>query len=189
MSEDRVDQQDPDAGQDSREGPPDFVREELLAHPLRRSIIQTLRERPGINKHQLAQEHDVNPGVIDHHLDRLEAAGLAATRSEGKGNEVHCFVPDDVEYWSKEQTRGLFGRSGVREVALYLADNPGATTDEISEALNLSLSTVRHHIRSLESNDLVERYRAGRTFLYDTEPDLERWIEEIGHSFDTESGP
>lgn len=163
---------------------PAFVEEELLSHPTRKGLLELIRERPGRNKHQIAQELDVDPSVVDHHLKRLCLASLTITRKREDSNEIHCFVAEDERLWDEERTRSLFGRGGQREVALYLAENPGAKTHEIAAALELSATTIRHHLQALRERDLVRQYSAGRTYLYDASPILDAWVETVGDKFD-----
>lgn len=163
---------------------PDFVYEALLDHPHRRKIVETARERPGVNKHQLARVLEVNPKVIDHHLEKLKNMGLVTTQSRGAGQEVHCFAAEDGHVWDEARTRGLFGRSGAREVALFLAENPGAKTREIARALELSATTVRHHLSGLREVGLVRQFQVGRAFLYDVTAVLDEWVETVGERFE-----
>lgn len=163
---------------------PDFVVEELLDHPYRRAIVEMVRERPGVNKHQIAQAVEVDPKVVDHHLAKLEDMGLVTTRSREEGKQVHCFAKGDEQVWEEASTRGLFGRSGAREVALFLADHPGAKTSEIAKALELSTTTVRHHLLGLREAGLVRQHQAGRAYLYDATGVLDDWVETVGDRFE-----
>jgi DNA-binding MarR family transcriptional regulator len=164
---------------------PDSVKENLLEHPHRADIVGLLDERPGMNKNQICNELGMDGTVLDHHLDKLENEGqLVVTRDSAQEKEVLCFLAEDAELWEDENTRILFGRQPKRLVALYLAENRGATTREIAEELRLSAWTVRHHIRTLIQHELVLRYPSGQTNVYEPADVLERWVEELGEGFE-----
>lgn len=163
---------------------PDFVKDELLEHPLRRGIVETLAETPGMNKLQLCRALDTYPNLVDFHLEQLHDARLVVTRPGAQGNEILCFLWEDAELWENPRTRVLFGRRPIRDVGLYLAENPGTKTRQIAEDLGISPVTVRHHLRTLRDHDLVDRYRAGRRFLYAAGEDLETWASELGSVFE-----
>lgn len=164
---------------------PDSVKENLLEHPLRRAIVGLLADRPGMNKNQICAELGTGGHQLDHHLDQLEhRGGLVVTRESAQDQEVLCFLAEDERLWEDERTRILFGRRQKRSVALFVAENPGATTREIAQAVRLSACTVRHHLRTLRAHGLVEGYRTGRARVYEPAQRLERWACEVGGDFE-----
>lgn len=183
---------DPDDGADDdvpdrterEEGVPDFVQDRLLEHPTRQAIVDLLAKRPGMNKSQICKELDLRANVVDHHIEKLEEAQLVVTEESENGYETLCFRLEDAMLWADDRTRVLYGRRGVRAVGLFLAENPGATTREIAEALHLTTVTIRQHLRTLMCHGLVERYPAGQTNLYKPATVLEEWACEVGEGFD-----
>lgn len=173
-----------DRGWRTGEDVPGFVQDELLEHPLRKGIIDALEKTPGMNKLQLCRELDTYPNLLNFHLNQLEEARLVVTRPGAQGNEVLCFLWEDAALWENPRTRVLFGRQPIRKVGLYLADNPGSKTRQIAKALEVSPVTVRHHLRTLRDHDLVDRYRAGRRFLYAASEDLTSWASEMAGVFE-----
>lgn len=110
---------------------------------------------------------------------RLEESGLIKTRPRGPGDEMLCFTKENAHLWDDESTRVLFGRGPPLQVALYLAENKGASTKQISEALDISIDTVRSHLRMLEEHDLVQRIRIEHQVRYHPVPRLEAWSKEV----------
>lgn len=188
--EEEVDEEDPpeDTHQDEEEedeGVPESVQEGALDHPHRKAIVELLRERPGLNKNQIAEELGLDVNVVDHHIDKLEhEAQLVVTKDSAQGKEVLCFLTEDVDHWENENTRILFGRRTKRVVALFIAEYPGRTTREIAEALRLSPWTVRYHLRTLIRHGLVDRHASGQTKLYEPAKVLTAWVEEVGQGFE-----
>ncbi len=155
----------------------------LLRNPTRSKIMELLTKKPGMNKHQLAKALGMNLTGVKFHVQRLAEIGQVETRT-GMGRETLCFTADNIHLWDDRSTRILFGRGPPRDVAMYLAEHPGAGADQISDALDLSLHTVRRHIRALEECELVQRTRVDRKVIYQAEPSLMEWIEKVGRDGD-----
>lgn len=160
-----------------------FLEDERTDHPVREQILDLVGDRPGLNKHQVAQALGLHDNVVEHHLGRLTQAGAVVLRDASRERETLVFRTEDADLWDDERTRILFGRAAKRNIALYLADHSGAMTQEIAEALGLSPVTIRHHLRVLREHDLVQRHRAGRTFRYEPGEVLDAWIERAGDGF------
>lgn len=155
----------------------------LLRHPIRQAIVEQLRRTPGLNKHQLQGKLDLLPNRLRFHLKRLREAGIVATRSGPQGNEVLCFLEEQEELWRDDDLQIMFGRRSTRDVGLYLAENPGASTVEFADALNLAPVTVRHHLRTLERHEMVRRLNVGRSVEYHPTQLLTTWHEKVGDRF------
>lgn len=152
----------------------------LLRNPLRRRILEILKRRPGMNRQQLARELGINLNGVGYHIERLEKVRLVALRPGLKDKETLCFTAENVELWEKKSLRVLFGSSRTSEVGLFLAQNPGAGPMQVAHALDLSVHTVRRHVRRLEDSGLVQRLRVDRQVEYHAEPALVSWVETIG---------
>lgn len=174
------DGEDPERTERIREA----FRRALLRHPVRCVIYELLKHRPGLNKNQVGDTLELYPNRLKFHMDRMIQAGLIETRSSPRGQEVVCFLAEDADLWEDEATRILFGRSPLRQVAMYLAEHPGATTGEIAEALDVTPVTVRHHLDNLLEHDLVDRFQIERHYEYHAGPKLDRWVDEVGDGFE-----
>lgn len=176
-------------GSDGRgvKGLPGYVYERHLAHPTRQAVVDVLREEPGLNRSQVyrrvEEELDETPGDLRYHLDYLVDEGLVVTYSERERKEVHCFLVVDASLWRDDRTHVLFGRAPSRNVALFLVDNPGATTEEIADALGLEPSTIRYHLQRLHKRGLIRKHKVGATWVYGPSEILEQWTHDVGGSF------
>lgn len=159
------------------------IQSALLRNPVRRGIVEQLGRTPGLNKNQLCDELDILPNLLDFHLERLEDNGIVVTRPSAQGREILCFLRTDKELWEDDELRIMFGRRSTREIGLYVAENPGAETTDIAEAIDLSEVTVRHHLRTLREHEMVQRIRLGRRFEYHPSDLLEEWTDLVGDAF------
>lgn len=156
----------------------------LLDQPTRRRIVEELEKRPGLNKRRLCDHLDLYMSQVDQHVRRLQKAGIVVTRPSPREREVLVFRAEDEELWENERTRILYGRSPVRQVALYLAENPGAGSQEIADAMDLTAITVRHHLRTLRDHKLVATLQIGRSYEYHPSNELRAWAETTGEHFE-----
>lgn len=155
----------------------------MLENPTRRRIVEHLRETPGLNKNQLRCRLDVLRNTLEFHVGRLEDQGLVVTKRRAESNEVLCFLAADEHLWEEEQTRVLFGRSSNRQVALFVEEHPGSSTEEIAQAVGLEPVTVLHHLKTLREHGLVQRIRKGNDVNYYPEPSLEAWVADFDESY------
>ncbi|PSG96053.1 hypothetical protein BRD56_12815 [Thermoplasmatales archaeon SW_10_69_26] len=61
---------------------------------------------------------------------------------------------------------------------------PSSSTDEVE----LSETTVLHHLRTLREHEVIGRIRIGRSFQYHPSDSLQEWMDEVGHAFPSCSG-
>lgn len=161
----------------------DLVAEAVLEQPTRRRIVEELEQRPGLNKRRLCDHLDLYMSQVDLHVERLEEAGIVVTRPGVRDREVLVFRSEDADLWENERTRVLYGRAATRQVGLYLAENPGAETQGIAEALDLSPPTIRHHLRILRTHDLVAHLQVGQSHEYHPSNELRDWARTVGRHF------
>lgn len=159
------------------------LQEALLEHPVREGIYEVLAERPGLNKNQIAEELDLYSHQLEFHLQRLEDHDLIVQLPGSKGHEVLLFRTEDRDLWKDESTRVLFGRAPIREVAMYVAETPGATVREIADATDRSPDAVRYHLRTLREHDLATSLRLARRTEYHPSEQLGEWVDGVGENF------
>lgn len=179
--------EDGDVGEDEEtsrcNGYPDSAKEQLLHNETRRRIYDLITELPGLNKNLVAKGSGISLSLADFHITRMEEPGILVTKPAAKEGETLCFRAEDVHLWEDPQTRILYGRSPTRNVALYLAENPGTSTEEICEAVEVSDTTVRYHLRSLRHRCLACLQRLDRRVVYHPQDALLDWVEEVGNRF------
>jgi len=128
----------------------------VLDQDRRRLIYETLSNCPGLNLSQLIRETDLSSGVVRHHLEILQEAGLVRRRKGERADEVLFFTAEDDDLWAVEEGRALFGHATRRRVALYIAENPESSAGEIAEAFEVDSDTIRYHVDTLVEEGLVE---------------------------------
>lgn len=137
-----------------------------------------------MNKNQIRREVGVGLRVLDQHLQKLLSEDVVVRRPSAQGKEHLYFRPEDQDLWENEATRIMFGRREARDVGLYVAEHPGATSKEIAEAIGKTPMTARHHLRTLRDHGIVTSADAGRKVEYHPLRELRRWVEEHGEVYD-----
>lgn len=165
-------------------GPEDLdpAQRKALEHSTRRAIVEVLAEMPGLHKAELARRVGVDPSTLDHHLDLLAWVELVVEKEGVRDNEVVCFLVEDEHLWDLASTRILYGRAPVRQVALYVTANPGATSEEVGRAFGRAPGTARGHLRTLCENELVSKLVLERTHYFPTET-LAEWVGTVGGGY------
>ena len=70
-----------------------------LAHPTRRTILDHLRDQPGLAVGKLATKFDVSRVAIMSHLGVLERAGLIVSEKDGRSRKLYLnLVPIQMVY-------------------------------------------------------------------------------------------
>lgn len=160
------------------------VKESLLRSPVRKRILRQLRETPGLNRNQLCEKLGLSENNLRFHMERLEDRGLIEILPSIRDKEQLCFLTEDKHLWDDEDTRILFGRCSTRHIAIYIAQNPAASTSSIADAIGRKNVTVRHHLCKLEDRDLIERVRVGRAVEYHPTEPLTDWTDELADAYD-----
>lgn len=158
------------------------IQTSLLDDDVRSSIYTMVGERPGSNKNQLAKGLNIYHNHLDYHVSRLETHDLVVERPGGKG-DVIVFRTEDAHLWEDPKTRILYGRSPTRDVALYISQNPGTSSQEIADAHDASVNMARYHLRRLKDHDLLEMLNVGRRSEYHPAPALDEWVEGPGAGY------
>lgn len=78
---------------------------QALAHPVRRQILDIVKERPGCNVNDVAGEFDMSRIGVMKHLSKLEEAELIVSEKDGRDRRLYFnVVPIQLVYdrWTHE---------------------------------------------------------------------------------------
>ncbi len=131
---------------------------QVLEHPVRQEILDTINAEPGIHFQQLARRVGRGRGVVGHHLEKLEHAGLV--------EPVHqygylCLFPPGAGA-SDRRAAGAVKAPAAQRILKTVREKPGFTIQDLAQRLELSPSTVHGHVQRLLSAGLVEQRPDGR---------------------------
>lgn len=149
--------------------------DELLENENRQQLVALVEEEPGVSISELADEIGLGWGATVYHLERLEAAGHLASRSEGKRR---CFYRPGTQAAGQADALGLLRDERARSVAEHILEHPGATQSDVAEEIDTSSATVYRRVQKLADADLVESEKRGRCVRYEPTARLESLLDD-----------
>ncbi len=145
---------------------------QLLEHPVRGQIFQTIQATPGIHASQIARDMGVGWGTVTHHLTKLEKARLVAARTV---NNHKCYFENggtvsraDMEVASALKNDTASG------IAAFVVHHPMASQKQVAEALGISAALTSFHVKKLVSYGVLEKMRHGKETLLTTSEAMRR---------------
>ncbi|MFX0117224.1 MAG: winged helix-turn-helix transcriptional regulator [Candidatus Hodarchaeota archaeon] len=132
----------------------------LLMHPARRRIYSLVCESPGTYFHQIGEILNIPTGTLAWHLKKLQEDGLLGTVKHG-GKRI--YFPIALRSPEVEKIFTILQNETTQRIFLYVVNNSAQTQTEIAQELDLHHDTARYHLSALESVELVELIRDGRT--------------------------
>ncbi|MES2155186.1 MAG: thrombospondin type 3 repeat-containing protein [bacterium] len=125
--------------------------QDVAEHPVRRILLQSITEQPGINFVDLVAAAGKGRGTVEHHLGVLQTAGLVRSERSGK---FLCFF-----------AAGAAGAGAARAVALrpevarqvvdLAARQPGIGLADVARELGVAYSTAAYHARRLDAAGVI----------------------------------
>lgn len=133
--------------------------DDVLDHPLRRRILETVRDDPGIHFRELKRRLDVARGTLQHHLEKLEETDHL---SEARGDGYRCIFPAGSIDRRVMASAATLRTAAARQVLRAVRQAPGASLGELAEEAGLSDAVASYHLSRLADADLVDKSRQGR---------------------------
>lgn len=145
---------------------------ELLEHPMRRQIHDTIREKPGIHASELTRTLGVGWGTIVHHLDKLERARLVAVR---RINNQRCYFEAGGQVNRNDMaTVGAVRSGSAHEIAQFVASHPMTSQKAMAGHLGMSPALASFHVKKLVQLGVLQKVRRGKETLLSTSDSLRR---------------
>lgn len=137
-----------------------IAKDDILDHPLRSTIFETIRTNPGIHVSALSRAVDAGWGTTVHHLRKLQEKEMVAVRLV---NNQKCFFENGGSYGRStwEQISELKNPTAQR-VARFVLDHPLQPLTGVSDALQISPSLVSHHVSKMVKAGILQKVRDGR---------------------------
>lgn len=135
-------------------------RDDVLDNDVRASILETVREEPGITRTEISDELGVARQTVAYHVRILDEVDMLAARDAGRATRL--FVVGDHDRRIRDLVDEL-RRDGRSKVLELIRDEPGIRLAEIARRLDCHPSTAKYHADALAEKGLVdERGDGGR---------------------------
>lgn len=137
----------------------------VLEHPLRKSIMETVTGTPGVHLRELATRHDTAVTNTQWHLRKLEQAGLVRTQKVG-GRRLYYPTKGGVATKEEAVFHAATLNPNAELIFSFVSKHIGCDMKKLAEALELNPGTVRWHLRRLETAGLLKTEAHGANVYY-----------------------
>ena len=133
---------------------------QLLDHPVRNQIFETIKSNPGIHISEIARVTGAGWGTTIHHLRKLRASNMVCIRDV---NHQKCYFVNGGVFSPQEMVAlSELKNDKAMRLALYVRDHPGVAVTELAAATSISPSLVSFHANKLVKAGLLEKRRDGK---------------------------
>jgi DNA-binding transcriptional ArsR family regulator len=144
----------------------------VLDQPTRASVYDAVRASPGVNLATIAATVGVTKSTVRYHVDVLGDAGLVETaRIAG----VVRVAPAEAD----AELAGALRSESIGSVLEAVADEEPASVTTLAETTERAMSTVSHHLSTLEERGYVDRTRRGEAVVTTLTPEVRRSVAAI----------
>lgn len=141
------------------------TKENILDHPLRHALLDTVTSHPGIHLRELAQRHNTAVTNTQWHLRKLELAGLLKTE-KAHGKRLYYPVQGGLASRHKAVQNAARANGNADQLLQFIAAQPGIHPAKMANSLSMNPGTVRWHLRRLEQAGLVRIIPDGALMHY-----------------------
>ena len=139
----------------------------------RLNILKQILNNPGIHQNELLRKCDLQKGQLRWHLDVLLKYHIIKKENLG---QYTIYFPITSSIESIEQFKNQPVKSETtKQIFELIQKNPGISSSEISQKINLARNTVKYHVDKLSKNNLIVFKEKGRKI------ELYPQIENLGH--------
>jgi predicted transcriptional regulator len=129
----------------------------------RKRIFDFISSRPGTHVREMERDLDMPPGLLTYHLDVLRKENLVS--SEDDGYRLRYF-PARGFVQKNRRTVSLMRQKQLRKIVLLVLSHGKASFQTIQAELELSKSTISHHIKKLVANEVLKAEKIEREVFY-----------------------
>lgn len=142
-------------------------KQNVMEHPLRRSLMEMVQDQPGIHLRELANAHGTAVTNTQWHLRKLELADMLRTQKV-QGRRLYYPAEGGIEARSEAIANAAIRNPNAEAIFEYLVENSGCNQRTVSESLEMNAGTVRWHLRKLEAAGLIRSVPDGTQTRYFT---------------------
>lgn len=132
---------------------------QVLEHPVRARLMERIEREPGVHYQAILREDGIGKGALEHHLRKLEEAGLVVAQ---RGSGYTCFFAKGGTDRRVMAAAPLLKSPSSRRVLQAIAAAPGRSAIQVAHDVGLQPATVNHHLKRLRGAGLIETERNGR---------------------------
>jgi predicted transcriptional regulator len=147
-------------------------KERILELENRRNIYLIILKNPGCHFREIQRKSNFPHSTLRYHINYLTKHGLLLAKKQGQ----------NIRYFSSNfQTSNIkllsiLRQKTLRDILIYIIQNPSCNQESISNFIKLSPSTTSHHLNKLISQEILSLRKSGRQTLYGLKSNKEEII-------------
>ena len=126
-------------------------------------IYKYILNYPGVHLRKICRELRLAMGDTQYQLSILEKEGKI--KSKRVGNHKH-YYPLTISNEQNELILAFLRQETIRDILIYLMENPGSTQKALANFENVSAPTIKWHMSRLIESELVMPKREGKIVKY-----------------------
>ena len=140
-----------------------IATDNLLEHPVRRRLVETIGENPGIHASELQRRMDAAWGTLTHHLTKLERARLVTSRL-ARNQKCYFAQGGTIQRHDMDVASILRGEMASK-LADFVSHHPMSSQKEAARRLGISPALVSFHVKKLLEAGAVDVIPRGKERL------------------------
>ncbi len=154
----------------------------VVRHPVRQTLLDLIRRRPGAQAAALRRALDANRGTINYHLRMLERAGVVRVNRHQHATRYFPLSERD----ERVPIVAVLLRGRIVEVVRAIVLSPGISQKQLTRNLPISRKVLRDYADDL-GPELLQEVRESRTLRYYPTPRLMDAVRDMKRSADLQS--
>lgn len=134
--------------------------EDVFNNENRINIISQILKNPGIHHNELLRTCNLQKGQLQWHLDILLKNKII--QKENQGQYTLYYANNQIIKSSQSIKEGIIDTSSTKKILDIIRENPGITSTNIAERINLARNTVSYHVDKLIEANLIKLLKKGR---------------------------
>jgi len=126
----------------------------ILKQNSRREIYEFISKNPGTHIGKISKEKKMSKSSVIYHLKVLKKQGLIEEKTNGMYRRIYLI--DSIGSKEKELV-DLLRQDTPRKIFIYLGFSISFTKSELSKELNLTPSTIDHHVKKFLKLGIIEK--------------------------------
>lgn len=137
----------------------------VLEHPLRAAILESVQTTPGVHLRELANQHETAVTNTQWHLRKLEMAGLVRTQKVA-GRRLYYPTAGGVSSRTEALQNAATQNPNAAAIHEFIEYEGGVNQRTLADELGMNPGTVRWHLRKLEESGLIRSVPDGAQTRY-----------------------
>ncbi|MGC8629837.1 MAG: winged helix-turn-helix transcriptional regulator [Thermoplasmata archaeon] len=118
-----------------------------------RKIYETIVNNPGIHFRELSRITNIQIGVLEYHLEKLEKLELITSKIDGKYRRYYASNTHSPE---ERYLLGILRQDVPRKIVIIILEKKLVSAKDINKELMLTNASIAYYLKKLLSYDIID---------------------------------